>query len=191
MADTRETNTTESACREPILGKNSLRDDTHTRFICSYSVAHVAFLAHESISRAGVIHLDPLNRPFWSELLDQEVPDHEEDWVRGSRRFHLALEALWQLGERYFSLTSGYIRDGSMSEQINRYVLSTAKIDDRVNGTQTGARDLTWSHAAFLEAAAARRRASRERRQESDELGMGGTIAPYWQRIWIEMRTIM
>ncbi|ORX37845.1 Six-hairpin glycosidase-like protein [Kockovaella imperatae] len=131
----------------------------HPWFICTFSVAHVFYLAYTSFSRQGEITLTNQTIPFWSDLLshtsDTALLQENERWSSSSlasavskHSFETAMGALLDVAEGYMGVGKKYAEKGRMSEQINRE-----------NGAAEGARDLTWSYAAFIEASRARQEA--------------------------------
>lgn len=146
-------------------------------------MAHVLYLAQASFLQSGVIHLTQHNIPFWSELLHRPLNlEKEKAWEAGQKKYNLGIKALWELAEAYFELAAKHIEDGSMSEQINRSVEQDIwwLLNYRTDGTQCGARDLTWSHASFLDAARARRVALRLRRRNTRP---EHTLKSFWRSL--------
>lgn len=121
-------------------------------FICTHTVAHVLFLAHNAFLNAGRIPLDSHSQGFWADLLGVAVPS-EGSWSAGSAEFVTATSRLGDAAEAFMTKASLHVAKGRMSEQI-----------DRVTGAQRGAHDLTWSYASFLDLARARERAKAKRR---------------------------
>ena len=115
----------------------------------------------------GIIQLHNLSIPFWADLLG--VPSdnlHEStSWVskgQNDKLFARAIRRLGQVGDAFMGVGKTAAVDGHMSEQISRLVFPfsfrawRAMLTSRYDGSQVGARDLTWSYGSFIEAARAR-----------------------------------
>jgi glucoamylase len=122
----------------------------------------VLYLAKEGFDDQGYISLNNLTRPFWQDILGEQYMDSEDLWTsNGKGMFGIALQALMDTGDKFMAVSKEYAPDGTMSEQIDRYVLVKFGFGliSRNDGSPVGARDLTWSYASFLESARARERA--------------------------------
>lgn len=116
-------------------------------YISTFAVAEILYLAQGDFARVGRIPLDPRTVPFWNEVLEleNERVSRFGHWEVGSAAFERALAALGRVADAFVVRAARTLNRGRMSEQV-----------DRVSGEQRGARDLTWSYAAFLEVRRAR-----------------------------------
>ncbi|KAL7422578.1 glycoside hydrolase 15 protein [Cryptotrichosporon argae] len=133
-------------------------------FICTYAVAEALYSAQSALVSAGEIVIDDLSAPFWSDVVRRAA----RPGVRWERGRTACARAIGQLGarvplvRRWFpfddavrrlgDVAAAYVRvgetravRGTMSEQMSRH-----------DGGPTGARDLTWSYAAYLTVSRAR-----------------------------------
>ncbi|WVQ95970.1 hypothetical protein IAU59_003069 [Kwoniella sp. CBS 9459] len=113
-------------------------------FICTYSIAHVLYLAQSAFQDGGSIQTTNLTLSFWSDILTERVSPGEQ-WHTGDRLFDKAIKRLGVVADRFLETSRGHWDDGAMSEQVGRN-----------DGQQKGARDLTWSYASYLIAVNAR-----------------------------------
>ncbi len=110
-------------------------------YITTFAVATTLYRAQRAFAEAGEITPDG----FWDDL----VPDLKGDyWAAGSPAFETAMKALRKVADAYVVKAARTLDRGRMSEQIR-------------GGRGRGARDLTWSYAAFLEVKRAREGASK------------------------------
>ncbi|WVQ79388.1 hypothetical protein IAT38_001485 [Cryptococcus sp. DSM 104549] len=117
-------------------------------YVCTFSVAHVFYLARQELLQAGLIRVTPLSAPFWTAVLgDGSVDKNGVTWDRGTAggQFERALKRLGEVGDGFMSVGKKHSGDGRLREQF-----------DRDTGKPRGARDLTWSYSSFLDAAIAR-----------------------------------
>ena len=118
-------------------------------FLCTASAAEVAFRAAAHIRSAASLALSPRGMPFWEALLPAGR-GLEPGTVLTPRdeAFGEVVERLRGLGEEFLAVVRRHADGGgALSEQF-----------DRVTGFERGARDLTWSYGAFLQAVRARGR---------------------------------
>ena len=119
--------------------------DRINRFICTFSVAHVFYLAYTSFARQGRIEVTEHTLGFWSDVLAVDLTHlsinetwtgslkpHRElgIWKMGTGRmtescsdklYRQALRALMRVAEAYVDIGRRYAdREGRMSEQIDR-----------------------------------------------------------------------
>lgn len=96
------------------------------RYICTYSVAHVLYLAKEGFEHQGYIPRNNLTRPFWADLLGpsftQGSNDNNEVWLEGDSKgmFSTALRRLGEVGDKFMTVGKRHAPGGRMSEQIDR-----------------------------------------------------------------------
>lgn len=117
-------------------------------FICTHAVATILWLAQAQLAAAGRVAVTRDSRAFWADVLGRDTPEGE--WEKGSAEFERALSALGTVADRYAARAAEYYDKGHMAEQIQKD-----------SGQQTGARDLTWSYASFIEQERAREAAQR------------------------------
>lgn len=110
-------------------------------YITTLAVANVLYAAKAGFTRAGTIN--PTHH-FWGSILNLTTM-HDGVWSANMPEFQFALAALQSTGDNFLARVAEHTHRGRMSEQISRD-----------NGVPTGARDLTWSYAAFLTANRAR-----------------------------------
>lgn len=93
--------------------------------------------------QTGVIEVTWTSTTFFGDLYSNAGPGTYE---RGSEEYEGIYNAVFAYADGFFDVVARYAQEnGSMAEQFNRD-----------NGTPLSARDLTWSYAAFLTAAARR-----------------------------------
>jgi glucoamylase len=93
------------------------------RFICTFSVAHVLYLVQESAARLGQLPMCPASQPFWDDILDTSA-NRDKGKDRAVLDFWDRLNVLGQVADAFMSVARQYTaQDGSMSEQIHRWVL--------------------------------------------------------------------
>ncbi|KAF1934747.1 hypothetical protein EJ02DRAFT_167345 [Clathrospora elynae] len=117
-------------------------------FLCTSSAAEILYLTASHISIAGNLTITDLGLPFYQSLLATSSLDVElSTYGPSDALFHSALERLQATGDQFLEVLETHVdADGSMSEQF-----------DRIDGFARGARDLTWSYGAFLQAVRARK----------------------------------
>lgn len=86
------------------------------------------------------ISVTDVSGPFWSQYASGET------FTKGTSEHTAVLKGLCAHADEYLDIIREYAGDGTLSEQFHR-----------VDGRRHGAVSLTWSHAAFLTALAARR----------------------------------
>lgn len=117
-------------------------------FICTHAVSTVLYVAQAQLATAGSITVTADSRAFWTDVLGKEV--QEGTWTKGGTDFDTAITSLGSVADNFAARAAEYYDKGHMAEQIQRNT-----------GQQTGARDLTWSYASFLEQERARDAAKR------------------------------
>ena len=95
------------------------------RFICTFSVAHVFYLAYTSFIRQGRIEVTHHTLAFWSEIiaLDPFQLSVGEIWIANEteKQYQRALDRLMRVGDAYMEIGRRYAeQEGRMSEQIDR-----------------------------------------------------------------------
>lgn len=118
-------------------------------FLCTSSAAEVLYRTASHISSTSNLTITSRGYAFYSSLLASSslVPEENESYGPNDAIFHSVLERLRDLGDEFLAVVKSHAsREGNMSEQF-----------DRETGFLRGARDLTWSYGAFLQAARARK----------------------------------
>jgi glucoamylase len=118
-------------------------------FLCTSSAASVLYQSASHFLAASSLTITPLGYPFYSALLASSSLEPEEGATYGPSDaiFHSIVERLKLVGDEFLDVVKTHVdAQGAMSEQF-----------DRVTGFMTGARDLTWSYGAFLQAVRARK----------------------------------
>jgi glucoamylase len=121
-------------------------------FLLTSAFAELHYRAAVGFIKAGEIKLDEHNHTFLFRALDRSS-EQRFDFQKigtlraGSLEFKLMISALVKRGDAFLNrvLRHADQETGALSEQFNRDT-----------GLSQGARDLTWSHAAFLTAMQAR-----------------------------------
>lgn len=99
------------------------------RYICTFAVANVLYLAKESFERQGYISVNNLTRSFWFDLLGGNLSGEEEIWTMtrdGDQRkgmFETSLRALLDTADHFMGVGRAHAPDGRMSEQMDRSVM--------------------------------------------------------------------
>lgn len=117
-------------------------------FLCTASAAEVLYQTASHITRSNVT-ITSRGLPFYSALLSSSSLKPEEGTTYGPEDaiFHSIVQRLKLVGDEFLEVVKTHVdAEGSMSEQF-----------DRVTGYMRGARDLTWSYGAFLQAIRARK----------------------------------
>lgn len=115
-------------------------------FICTHAVSTILYLAQAQLATSGSIAVTPESKAFWSDVTGGEVA--EGVWKKGEPEFDKALKGLEKVADRYAETAATFYDKGHMAEQIQKDT-----------GKQSGARDLTWSYASFIEQERAREEA--------------------------------
>ncbi|KZM24008.1 Glucan 1,4-alpha-glucosidase [Ascochyta rabiei] len=119
-------------------------------FLCTSSAAEILYRTASHFSSISHLTISPTSLPFYTSLLASSSLDIDEGTYGPSDAlFHSILERLRAVGDQFLAVVRSHVdAEGSMSEQF-----------DQNTGFMTGARDLTWSYGAFLQAVRARKRA--------------------------------
>ncbi|KAG8908356.1 hypothetical protein FRB99_007283 [Tulasnella sp. 403] len=115
-------------------------------YLTTLSVSHVLSRAiHHYIKQSAPIQVTPINKAFWAQF-DNSVEEGDV-FEAGSRQWKRLLKAVATWSEGFWGVAKKYQgENGRLDEQINRDT-----------GLPQGARDLTWSYAAFYLASEDRR----------------------------------
>ncbi|KAI9679348.1 MAG: Glucoamylase, intracellular sporulation-specific [Caeruleum heppii] len=115
-------------------------------FLCTASIAEIFYRSAHHFLQTDRLEISKTAARFWIAV-DPSLPVGST-LTSADPRFEPAIRRLIAVGAGFLGVLRKYaMPDGAMSEQI-----------DGVKGKQRGARDLTWSYGAFLEAVRARRR---------------------------------
>jgi glucoamylase len=97
---------------------------------------------------SSTLTISSTSLPFYKALLASSSLDVNEGvYRRSDALFHSIVERLGVVGDQFLGVVRSHVdAEGSMSEQF-----------DKETGFMTGARDLTWSYGAFLQAVRARK----------------------------------
>ncbi|KAI8889298.1 glycoside hydrolase family 15 protein [Backusella circina FSU 941] len=110
-------------------------------FLTTAGYAELYYLAAHEFQKNGVT-INKINRAFFAKVGNDKLGEYKV----GSAELERVVQKTRQAGDRFLKTIQYHQnQNGSMSEQF-----------DRNDGFMKGARDLTWSHAAFLAAIAAR-----------------------------------
>ncbi|KAI9827185.1 MAG: Glucoamylase, intracellular sporulation-specific [Thelocarpon impressellum] len=114
-------------------------------FLCTASAAELLYRAALHFKYQGSIRVSSLGLPFW-HALNPHITRPCVLTARSHPSFHVTLELLVEAADGFLAVIRRHADDsGALSEQF-----------DGVTGMERGARDLTWSYGAFIEAVAAR-----------------------------------
>lgn len=118
-------------------------------FLCTSSAAEILFRSASHFATSSQLTISSTSLPFYAALLATSSLDIQPGTFGPSDTvFHSVIEHLQIAGDSFLDVVKTHVdAEGSMSEQF-----------DRVTGYMRGARDLTWSYGAFLQAVRARRR---------------------------------
>lgn len=107
-----------------------------------------AELYYNAIQEKDYVAVNEVNAPFFAHVLKTRPEDlMYQVFLRGEPGFDELVNKMLARADAFMKTVQYHARsNGSLSEQYDRYI-----------GFQTGARDLTWSYAAFITAANARR----------------------------------
>lgn len=121
----------------------------HPWFLCTSSAAEILYRTASHLSSTSNLTITSRGYPFYKSLLASSslVPELHTTYGPNDTIFHSVLEGLRNLGDEFLEVVKSHAsQEGNMSEQF-----------DRNTGFQRGARDLTWSYGAFLQAVRARK----------------------------------
>ncbi|KAI9821725.1 MAG: Glucoamylase, intracellular sporulation-specific [Pycnora praestabilis] len=117
-------------------------------FLCTASVSEVLYRNVVHLERQGWLNVTTLGFRFWHALSPDLITDTGNFTMAGVE-FKTNLQRMKDVGDSFLAVVKEHANgDGSLSEQF-----------DGVTGFERGARDLTWSYGALLEAIKWRRRA--------------------------------
>jgi hypothetical protein len=139
---TKRTSTTVLGLARAIHGKSCSHvagRNLMGRYICTYAVANVLYLAKEGFEEQGYISLSNLTRPFWQDLLGNRYHGEDELWIKNSEdherngMFETALKALVDTGDRFMRVGQAHAPEGWMSEQMDRLVPTSREQTENVS----------------------------------------------------------
>ena len=109
-------------------------------FIGTSAFAEFYYRLARDLETRAEIKINSINRSFYEDL--KPFKEHPTVYKKGSEQFNEIVKAVRAKGDAFLTRVKFHVDGtGSMSEQINRH-----------SGYMQGARDLTWSYAAFLSA---------------------------------------
>lgn len=114
-------------------------------FIATATFTELYYLAMKEWRQKGLV-INDVNRPFFQRILSNEHIAVNTFYTPGSLELDQIMYKTSKFADQFLATIQYHQhRNGSMSEQFDRYI-----------GYMAGARDLTWSHAAVLSAIKAR-----------------------------------
>lgn len=119
-------------------------------FLCTATAAEILFRTVEHLTATGTLTVTNLSLPFYTALLSPTSlqPLAGSSYTTSSPLFQSVIQRLKDVADEFMEVVRRHAAaDGGLSEQF-----------DRDTGFETGARDLTWSYGAFLQAVWARKR---------------------------------
>ncbi|KAF2473827.1 uncharacterized protein BDR25DRAFT_256741 [Lindgomyces ingoldianus] len=119
-------------------------------FLCTASAAQVLYITAEHLVTTSNLTISSTGLPFYEALMSSSSLEPQSDTTYGPSDavFHSVIERLKSAGDEFMEVIKTHTdAEGSLSEQF-----------DRVTGYERGAKDLTWSYGAFLQAVRARKR---------------------------------
>jgi glucoamylase len=118
-------------------------------FLTTLAMAEMYYQAANEWESDGEIVLTDLHRQIFSQLGLAKVQAGQKSLKKGSAEFAAVLADFRARGDAFVARTRAHMdqESGAMAEQFHRH-----------SGFQQGARDLTWSYAAFVTAVRARNR---------------------------------
>ncbi|KAF2103422.1 glucoamylase I precursor [Rhizodiscina lignyota] len=116
-------------------------------FLCTCTVAETLYRTSSYLTSSASLNISNTSLPFYRALL----PRHRDDLQLGVANeivYNAAVKRLKEIGDEFLDVVKIHTdAEGALSEQF-----------DAVTGFERGARDLTWSYGAFLQAVRARKR---------------------------------
>lgn len=115
-------------------------------FLCTASMSEVLYRTGTHIASTQILNVTSTSLPFWHAVLPSFNLNAGTVYKPGDVAYHEALKRLKSTGDSFLGVVRKHANsEGALSEQF-----------DRLTGYERGARDLTWSYAAFLQAVRAR-----------------------------------
>lgn len=131
-------------------------------FLCTSAVAETLYRTASHLSSTSTLAITNVSLPFWRSILPESSPLRQSlqigTYNAGSgarpnsnhveaKTYAVALHRLRRIADSFLDVVKTHTAgDGSLSEQF-----------DSITGFERGARDLTWSYGAFLDALRARK----------------------------------
>lgn len=111
-------------------------------FLCTSAMAETLYLAAAEFAKNGTIAIDDINLNFFKKI----SPSATSGSIYTGSNTTTLISSLRSYADGFLALEQQHVgQNYSMAEEFNR-----------TTGAQQGARDLTWSYAAFVTAARAR-----------------------------------
>lgn len=111
-------------------------------YLCTLAFAELYYRAIGEWKDAGSIKVTDTTADFFKQFDDSAASG--TTYKSGSDEFDSIIKAVTAEADSYFARVQHHTSDGSLSEEFNRD-----------SGEPAGAKDLTWSYAAFITASAA------------------------------------
>ncbi|KAE8220672.1 hypothetical protein CF319_g5842 [Tilletia indica] len=112
-------------------------------FLCTTTVAEILYDAKTLFARGGGVDVNVVNRAFFDQFLGGVAVGR---YANTSTTYQKLVGGMGTMADGFMSIVNTHAyANGSLSEEFSRY-----------NGYSVGARELTWSYAAWLSADAAR-----------------------------------
>jgi glucoamylase len=114
-------------------------------FLCTSSASHILSLTASHLHATKSLNITSRGQAFWQSLIPS-LPISPGIYDANNHTFQKAIDKLQQVSDEFLAVVRRHASaEGTMSEQF-----------DGITGFERGARDLTWSYGAFLEAVRAR-----------------------------------
>ncbi|KAK4050795.1 hypothetical protein OIV83_003216 [Microbotryomycetes sp. JL201] len=119
----------------------------HPWYLCTLSAAELLYRSSRALSRLRTnFTIEPRARDWYSRFIHVPFNEHVQ-LVPGSTDLRKIVRGQRRMADQFVQVVQDFVRvNGSMNEQFHR-----------TTGEGRGARDLTWSYAAFITAAQARK----------------------------------
>ncbi|RDI78439.1 hypothetical protein Vi05172_g11594 [Venturia inaequalis] len=130
-------------------GYETIAETGNPWFLCTSSTSEVLYRTRLHLLATNSLKVTERGLPFWKALT---LRDNLQTgtYAKGDPIFIKAVERLQSVGDSFLAVLKTHVDgEGAMSEQFHR-----------VSGFMEGARDLTWSYGAFLQAVRARKAAN-------------------------------
>ncbi|KAK0553425.1 hypothetical protein OC846_001300 [Tilletia horrida] len=112
-------------------------------FLCTTTAAEILYNAQNLFASQGGLTVSSTNQNFFSQF---QSGVSTGSYGAGSKTYSTLVQGMKNQADGFMSIVNQHAAaNGSLAEEFSRY-----------NGYEVGARDLTWSYAAFLSADAAR-----------------------------------
>lgn len=114
-------------------------------FLATAAYTELYYLAIQEWKQSG-ISVNSISRGFFNRMMGGTVMVQDGDYDPESETVKMLVKKTREAADKFLATIQYHqANNGSMSEQYDRYI-----------GYMAGARDLTWSHAAFISASKSR-----------------------------------